>query len=304
MVGVSRRLRDAGLEVMLLVVAVLAMACGQTSSGPRSGPLRVVAAENMWGSIAAQVGGSHVQVTSLINSPSADPHDYEATPVDGRAVAGADYFLSNGLGYDAWAAKLAGANKSSRRLDASVQQILGLSDGENPHRWYAPGDVLKVVDRIAADYQQLDPANAAAYEQQRAAFASTALQQYTEVATQIRQRYADTPVAATESIATPLVAALGLRLLTPDSFLNAVSEGNDPSARDVTTFNAQIASKQIKLLLFNTQNATPDVQRLVDAAKAQGIPVVGLTETPDPPEQRFQDWQTAQLQEIAKALAR
>ena len=72
----------------------------------------------------------------------------------------------------------------------------------------------------------------------------------------------------------------------------------------MTTFNAQIASKQIKLLLFNTQNATPDVQRLVDAAKAQGIPVVGLTETPDPPEQRFQDWQTAQLQEIAKALAR
>lgn len=302
MVG-ANRWRSAWLGT-LLVGAVLAVACGQTSNGPRSGPLKVVAAENMWGSIAAQVGGSHVQVTNLINSPSADPHDYEATPADGRAVAGADYFLSNGLGYDAWAGKLASANKSSRRLDASVQQILGLADGANPHRWYAPADVLQVVDRIAADYAKLDPANAAAYEQQRASFASSALQQYTEVASQIRQRYADAPVAATESIASPLVAALGLRLLTSDSFLNAVSEGNDPSARDVTAFNAQIAARQIKLLLFNTQNATPDVQRLVDAAKAQGIPVVGLTETPDPPTQRFQDWQTAQLQEIAKALAR
>jgi zinc/manganese transport system substrate-binding protein len=290
----------------LVLVAALGIACGAggASNGPRSGPLKVVAAENMWGSIAAQLGGSHVQVTNLINSPSADPHDYEATPADGRAVAGADYFLANGLGYDPWAAKLASANKSSRRLDASVQQMLGLKDGENPHRWYAPGDVLKVVDRIAADYAKLDPANAAAYEQQRAAFASTALQQYTEVASQIRQRYAGTPIAATESIAAPLVASLGLKLLTPDSFLNAVSEGNDPSARDVTAFNAQITSRQIKVLLFNTQNATPDVQRLVDAAKAQGIPVVGLTETPDPPTQRFQDWQTAQLQEIAKALAR
>ena len=41
--------------------------------------IRVVAAENFWGSIASQLGGDHVTVTSIITNPDTDPHDYEPT---------------------------------------------------------------------------------------------------------------------------------------------------------------------------------------------------------------------------------
>jgi zinc/manganese transport system substrate-binding protein len=61
----------------------------------------VVAAENFWGSIASQVGGDRVQVTSIIKSPDTDPHDYDATPADARLVAGAKLVIVNGAGYDA-----------------------------------------------------------------------------------------------------------------------------------------------------------------------------------------------------------
>lgn len=268
-----------------------------------AGPLRVVAAENFWGSIAAQLGGEHVVVTSIIASPVADPHDYEPTPGDGRTIAQADYTIRNGLGYDSWAEQLLAANRSTTRRDVSVQAILDLPDDANPHRWYAPTDVARVIDRITADYQALDPAHAAAYERQRADFLASGLGAYHDLAGRIRERYAGTAVGATESIAAPLAEDLGLTLLTPESFLVAISEGQDPSARDRAAIEEQIAQRQIAVLLFNIQNATPDVQRVVDAARERGIPVVELTETPDPGSLRFQDWQTAQLQRLADALA-
>ena len=74
----------------LLLGATLLGACGLPSQPPSSGQvIQVVAAENFWGSIAAQVGGSHVQVTSIISDPNADPHSYEPTAQNARTVAGA-----------------------------------------------------------------------------------------------------------------------------------------------------------------------------------------------------------------------
>src|ERR1700757_3514022 len=95
----------------LAAALVLAPACS-TNSQPqaRSGTIRVVAAENFWGSIATQLGGTHVTVTSVITSPDTDPHDYEPTAQDGRAIAGAQYVIFNGLGYDTWASKAVDAN--------------------------------------------------------------------------------------------------------------------------------------------------------------------------------------------------
>src|SRR5438067_5004201 len=70
-----------------LVAAVLVgSGCNSSSAGDPSGRLQVVAAENFWGSIAQQLGGDRVQVTSLITNPATDPHDYEPTPADGRAM--------------------------------------------------------------------------------------------------------------------------------------------------------------------------------------------------------------------------
>jgi zinc/manganese transport system substrate-binding protein len=93
-------------------------------------------------------------------------------------------------------------------------------------------------------------------------------------------------------------------MLTPPSFLNAISEGTDPTAQDKSAIDQQISAKQIKIYVYNSQNATPDVQAQVKAAEAKGIPVATVTETPTPAGVSFQVWQVRQLKGIEQALAK
>ncbi|MET8541211.1 zinc ABC transporter substrate-binding protein [Kitasatospora sp. NPDC004799] len=290
-------------------VLALVAACSQSSAGgspptPSGGAIRVVAAENFWGSIAAQLGGEHVKVTNIISSPDADPHDYEPTAADARTVAGAQYAVVNGVGYDAWATKLLDANPVSGRSVLTVGELVGVKEGGNPHRWYSPSDVHRVIERITEDYKRIDPADAAYFDRQKNTFESQALGRYNQLISDIRTKYADTPVGASESIVTPLADDLKLKLLTPEPFLDAISEGTDPTAQDKATVDRQIGNREIKVYIYNSQNSTPDVQAQVKAAEAQGIPVTTVTETPDPSDASFQDWQSAQLQALEQALAK
>jgi zinc/manganese transport system substrate-binding protein len=263
----------------------------------------VVAAENFWGSLAAQLGGAHVKVTSIINSPDADPHEYEATAADARAIAAAQLTIVNGIGYDPWATRLVEANPSSNRVDKTVGELLGVANGGNPHRWYNPDNVRSVIDQITADYKKIDPADATFFDAQHSAVLGTNLKAYFDLIDTIKTNYADTPVGASESIFAMMAPALGLNLLTPPGFLTAISEGTDPSAADKATVDAQINEKQIKVYVYNSQNATPDVQAQVNAARAKGIPVTTITETLTPAGASFQAWQVAQLTALKQALA-
>ncbi|MGW3627588.1 metal ABC transporter solute-binding protein, Zn/Mn family [Streptomyces sp. NPDC000880] len=310
-----RRPSRFALGGVAVLAAISATACSTSpsagtdstaeSSGSGGGKtIQVLAAENFWGSIASQLGGSHVKVTSVINNPDADPHDYEPTAADARTVAGAQYTIVNGIGYDAWADKLLSANPAGGRTDLKVGDLVGIKPGGNPHRWYSPDDVHQVIEKITADYKKLDPADAADFEKLRSTFETKTLAPYNELISGIKAKYADTSVGASESIVSPLAEGLGLKMLTPDSFLSAVSEGSDPTAKDKATIDQQIADKKIKVYVYNNQNATPDVQAQVKAAKAKGIPVAAVTETLTPAGASFQDWQVRQLQDIEQALAK
>jgi zinc/manganese transport system substrate-binding protein len=293
---------------LLAIIAVAALALvGCATTAPTAGGdptvINVVAAENFWGSLAAQLGGEHAHVVSIINSPDADPHDYEATAADGRQIAGAQLAIVNGVGYDAWATKLVQANPSANRTVLTVGELVGVPDGGNPHRWYNPDNVRAVIHQITADFKKIDPANAAYFDQQHNTVLSTNLKAYFDVINQIKATYAGTPVGASESIFAMMAPALGLNLLTPPGFLTAITEGTDPSAADKATIDAQINNRQIKVYVFNSQNATPDVQAQVDAARAKGIPVTTITETLTPAGASFQDWQVAQLNALKQALA-
>jgi zinc/manganese transport system substrate-binding protein len=262
----------------------------------------VVAAENFWGSIARQLGGDKVAVRSVITNPDTDPHDYEPTPADGRAVASARYVIVNGIGYDAWADNLLKANPVSGRTVLNVGGLVGVKPGGNPHRWYSPPDVRRVIDQITADYERLLPTDRAYFEQQRTTFTSQALARYNSLIADIKAKYSGVPVGASESIFTPLAEALGLNLLTPGSFLDAISEGSEPTAADKASCDNQIKTHQIKVYVFNSQNSTPDVQAQVDLARASGVAVAAVTETLTPATATFQDWQGTELESLEGAL--
>jgi zinc/manganese transport system substrate-binding protein len=305
--SLSRAVSPSALISIFLLL--LLAACGTTSQtatpGSSSGSqtIEVVAAENFWGSIASQVGGSHVHVTSIIVDPNADPHAYEPTVADTRTVADAQYVIYNGAGYDPWMDKLLQSNPASGRKVLNVGDFNGKHEGDNPHMWYNPTYVTAVANKIRDDLKALDPGDASSFDRSAQTFLTTGLQQYYSLIAAIKAKYSGTPVGATESIFSYLAPALGLNLITPYSYLKAVSEGEDISAADEATVEQQITQKQIKILVYNSQNTPNNIQALINKAKANNIPVATITETLSPATDSFQQWQTSQLQGIQTALA-
>jgi zinc/manganese transport system substrate-binding protein len=299
-------LRVPSILVGLLLLFVAGVAgCGLTPTSASGGgqTIQVVAAENFWGSIASQVGGSRVEVTSIIANPSADPHSYEPTAQDARTVAQAQFVIVNGDGYDPWADQLLQANPVSGRKELNVGDLLGRHVGDNPHMWYNPEYVTAMANAIRDDLKAIDPADAAAFDQADQTFLTRGLQRYHSLIQSIKTRYGGTPVGATESIFSYLAPALGLDLITPYSYLKAVSEGTDISAADQATVEQQITGKHIKILVYNSQNTPNNIQTIIRLAQANGIPVATITETLSPATASFQDWQSKQLAGIEVALA-
>lgn len=285
----------------LTALALTVSACGSSTPATQTGPLKVVAGQNFWGSIATQLGGSKASVQSVVTDPNADPHEYESNTNDARAIADANFVILNGAGYDDWASRLLSANPSSHRTVLIAADLLGKKAGDNPHFWYNPDYVTRMADQITADYKSIDSADAAYFDQQRADF-TIALKPYTQRIAEIKAKFSGAPVGATESIFVYMATALGLNLISPPEFMNAVAEGNDPPAAAVITFQNQITSKQVKALVYNVQTATAVTTNIKHLAALADIPVVGVSETLQPESATFQDWQLSQLLALQNAL--
>jgi zinc/manganese transport system substrate-binding protein len=296
------RCRRAACAAVVAALALIIAGCGSIAATTTGGKVRVVAAENVWGSIARQIGGTHASVESIIANPAEDPHSYEPTTIDARAMATAQLAIVNGIGYDPWAPKLLAANPVSGRVTLSIGDIVGLREGDNPHRWYDPGDLRHVAETIGADLAMLDPSDSAYFTRRVSEFETQGLAGYDRLIARIHDRYLGTPMGASESIFAPLAPALGLSLITPPGFMNAVAEGTDVTARDTVTAERQITARHIRVWVFNAQNVTPETKRLNGLAAAAHIPVVSITETLSPSTDSFQQWQVAQLQRLQSAL--
>jgi zinc/manganese transport system substrate-binding protein len=283
---------------------VLAAAgCASISPSARTPGIQVVAAERAWGTIATTLAGRDATVTSIISNPAVDPHSYEPEAADARAFAQAKVAIVNGLGYDSWATQLLAADTPSGRTTINVGTELGLRDGDNPHRWYAPGDVARVADAITGALIGAAPQDRRYFVQRHRYFTRIELGPYTSAIRAIRGRWTGVRVGASETIALPIAQALGLDVITPGRLLRAVSEGAEVSSRDLATAHDQIAQHQIRVWILNPQNSVPAVSQLTSDARAAGIPVVTMTETPAPEATSFGRWQTTQLISLERALS-
>lgn len=293
----------AGLAVPVL----MATGCTTTvTANPVARPggariIDVVAAENFWGSLVSQLGGTHVRVLSLVSDPNADPHDYESSARAAREVAAARYVVQSGAGYDGWMTKLLAASPAAGRRVYDIGAALGKRPGDNPHLWYNPAYVTAACDHIEADLKALDSKDAGYFTARRAAV-TAAFAGFREQLAQIRRDDAGKPVASTESIFAYLASYLGLKLVSPPAFMNAVAEGNDPPVSSVVLFEHQLAARQAAVLVFNKQTATALTTSVRGIAAAHHIPVIGVTETIQPPGQNFEQWFGAELAALSRAL--
>jgi zinc/manganese transport system substrate-binding protein len=301
--------------VALPVVALLIAGCGGGSSNGAvsgkqtepvyasdAGAITVTGAENFYADVLHQVGGSKLKVYSFLSDPTADPHQYESNAGNARAVADSRLVIENGLGYDSFMDKLMKASPRSDRVVINVQQLAGAKDGANVHLWYDP-TVMPRVARAAADaLGKLDPANASTYGANLANF-SASLDPVNEEVALLKQHYAGAPIAFTEPVFGYMAGAIGLTVKSPEQFMKAVEEGNDPPSQAVAQELDLITNHQVKVLMYNSQTVTKVTSNVKDLAVRSGVPIVGVSETA-PPGKSFQDWQLATLKELESALAK
>ncbi len=263
--------------------------------------IQIVAAENFWGSLAYQIGGTRVKVLSIVSDPNADPHEYESNTENARAFAIADYIVVNGAGYDSWANKLIGAGVKSNCKILNVAELLGKKEGDNPHLWYNPDYVNLTAKQMKEDLISIDPTNAAYYEQNYVSL-QLSLSKYQNRIIEIKQQFRGTKVAATENIFAYLANATGLDLVSPPAFTQAVAEVNDPPAESIVQFETQLKSGNVSVLVYNQQTVTPITNNMKKLATEEGIPPIGITETIQPPDVSFQKWMNSELISLQNAL--
>lgn len=289
--------RDSGLAGLLCALCWVGVLVQPAAAAAR---IRIVAAENFYGDIAAQLAGASADVRSVLHNPDADPHLFEASVATAKAVASANLVIYNGLHYDSWMTRLLASTHTPGRLVVEAAAAAHAPAGANPHLWYDLAAMRAVARTIVQRLGVLDPTRRPHYAQRLGQFLQSLHAVQAEIE-RLRARFAGTAVAATEPVADYLAAALGLTV-REQRFALAVMNNTEPSARDTATFEADLRQHRVRVLIYNKQALGPAIARLLRIARHAGIPVVGMTET-EPPGLSYQQWMHGELSALERALA-
>lgn len=265
-----------------------------------AGVLRIVAAENMYGDIAKQIGGALVRVSSILDNPNQDPHMFSASPSVARALAGADIVIANGADYDPWIGPLLAAAEAPQRLVISMAALLGRKPGDNPHLWYDPAAAPALEARLVSALAAKDAANAQTYQRNGARLLAALSPVYARVAA-LRAKYAGTPVTATEPVFGLMARALGLAMHN-HAFQLAVMNGTEPAPLQVAAFEDELRQRRVRAMFYNTQVSDDLTASLLALAQRSGVAVVGVSET-EPGGMDYQSWLASGLEAVDKALS-
>ncbi|MFT3862301.1 metal ABC transporter solute-binding protein, Zn/Mn family [Micropruina sp.] len=281
-------------------------ASGSPSASTSAAPIEVVASTNVWGDIAAKVGGDKVSVTSIIDDPDKDPHEYEASAQNQLALSKAKVVIENGGGYDDFVDTMLASAKNTSATVLNAVTISGkkaaAGDELNEHVWYDFPTVQKVIDQIQTTYAGIDPASADT-------FANNAKQLKGSIDGLIKKQgdlkatYNGQPVAITEPVPLYMLEAIGLKNKTPEAFSEAIEEDSDVAPAVLQATLKLFSGHAVKLLAYNEQTTGPQTEAVLKAAKDNNIPVVGVTETL-PSGEDYVSWMTKNLDAIGAALAK
>ena len=324
----------------LAAASVFALAgCAGAATGEQTGDgkLQVVASTNVYGDIAAAIGGDLVDVQSIITSVAQDPHSYEASARDQLTVSRASLIIENGGGYDAFMdAMIEGTGTEAPVItavefsrdwpgnaghhaadhDDATDDATPESDatddhdhdghdhieGFNEHVWYDPHTIAHVAEDIAHELGELDAANAATYQANYETFAA-GIDGIETSLDELKTRVGGQKVFVTEPVPLYLTAAAGLENATPAAFSEAVEEGQDVPPATLLEAVRIVTSGEVRVLIVNAQTGGAETDEVVARAKGAGIPVLEFTELV-PDGDTYLTWMQANVAALADTLSR
>jgi zinc/manganese transport system substrate-binding protein len=284
--------------LMLLAAGLLLPVPGPGFAGDP--PITVVAAENFYADIAQQIGGDDVQVTSILNNPNQDPHNFEASASTARRIANAALVIYSGADYDPWMEALLEASPSDRRKVIVAAELVHRVWGDNPHIWYDPQTMPLVAAALAREFSSRDPAHKRDYEARLEAFKASLEPVRAKIAA-MRQKHAGDAVTATEPVFGYMIEALGYEMRN-QRFQMSVMNDTEPSASDLAAFQDDLKGRKVKALIYNNQVTDDLTERLKTLARQSGIAIVGVTETL-PASMTYQTWIMDELTGLDRAMS-
>jgi len=295
-----------GLSAVVLMAGI--SACGAEKAVGTPEMPSVVASTDVWGSVAQAIVGDHAKVTSIVNSASADPHSFEASPADAAAVTDAWLVLYNGGGYDQWVDDVLRTHPGVASIDAySLLDAAALGEPAqsstpraNEHVFYDLDTAKAVAADLASKLAQADPGHAAEYASNAEAFNRKA-DTVQQIEKSIRTTHPGAAVVATEPVAHYMLVAAGLTDKTPRGFTSAIEQDTDPAPVDLAAMLDLINARQIAAVLVNQQTETTVTKQIQSAAEKAGIPIVNITETL-PVGSDYLTWQQDTASRLAAAL--
>lgn len=329
----------------LLVASAAGLAltgCAAPAPAAETTGLSVVASTNVYGDIAAAIAGDAATVTSIIDSPTIDPHSYEASAQDQLVISTADLVIGNGGGYDPFIDVLVEGSGTEAVVISAV--VVGglLEEGEDAHSHseddahseeeahaegeaHSEGDAHSEDDghghlegtnehvwydiHVMEDVAAAIAAELAALDPENATVFEQNLAAFQERLEELEALLEETAavlgggvVATTEPVPAYLLAELGFEDETPEEFTEAIEEGADVPPLALQQVLDLIASGEVRLLAYNEQTASPETERVRAAAEEAGIPVVSFVETL-PDGEDYISWMRLNIEAVAAALA-
>jgi zinc/manganese transport system substrate-binding protein len=284
----TKTLALATATVLLLAGCAATESTTEPTEEPFAG-LTIVSSTNVWGDVAASVGGDQVQVVSIIDNFAQDPHSYEASARDQLAVNDADVIVANGGGYDSFIDTLAEAAGNSNIVYAYLPDELEQAPKEeesdhdhdhahgNEHVWYDFHVVEDFATRLADQLKTLDPENSSEYSANLEQFL-VGIASLEERAATVASSVSGVRVISSEPVADYLLEELGLTNITPESFSQAIEEELDVSPTDLLEIQNLISSNGVDLFVVNIQTGSVQIDSLVEQAEASGVAVIQVSE--------------------------
>jgi zinc/manganese transport system substrate-binding protein len=238
--------------------------------------IKIIAAENNYGSIAKMIGGDAVSVTSIMNNPNQDPHLFSVNVATHRllsALSAHDIVIVNGGGYDPWAINLI------KNTPAQIINVAGLNhvpNGANPHFWYDLAMMQNLARQLAWQLSIDQPSKKILFTDNLRIFLqrSNEIEQSMQV---LRKKFQGVDITATEPVANYLTGALGLNMRHLHFQLSVMND-TEPSAQDRADFLRDLALHKVELLIYNQQVTNPVTTEMRLAAVRADIPVLGVNE--------------------------
>lgn len=275
--------------------------------------IQIVASTNVYGSLAAQIGGDRVNVTSIITNIAQDPHSYEASARDRLSVQNADLLIENGGGYDHFMEQLregltvpviTAVEYSNHLPDIGVEfehDHNHGTEGFNEHVWYELSTVHYVAQVITARLAAIDPEGAELQYYEASVALVNELGALARAVETYRKEFSGIGVFMTEPLPGYLVEDFGLEDRTPGGFTEAVEEGVDIPPALLLEAITELSSGRVKVLLSNAQTGGAATDRLEAEARAGGIPIVTFTELL-PESKTYVEWMQETIDNLVAAL--